>query len=67
MALLPLPCVTAFGCMHYNNNNNNNYYYYNNNNNNFINGRMRKLIKGQGIKFYYNENEKAKLLLIGIL
>ena len=60
MALLPLPCVTAFGCMHYNNNNNNN-------NNNFINGRMRKLIKGQGIKFYYNDNEKAKLLLIGIL
>ena len=54
MALLPLPCVTAFGCMHYNNNN-------------FINGRMRKLIKGQGIKFYYNDNEKAKLLLIGIL
>ena len=59
MALLPLPCVTAFGCMHYNNNNNNN--------NNLINGRMRKLIKGQGIKFYYNDNEKAKLLLIGIL
>ena len=58
MALLPLPCVTAFGCMHYNNNNNNN---------NLINGRMRKLIKGQGIKFYYNDNEKAKLLLIGIL
>ena len=58
MALLPLPCVTAFGCMHYNNNNNNN---------NFINGRMRKLIKGQGIKFYHNDNEKAKLLLMGIL